>query len=601
MNSGNSIKVDFKHFIKLAKANIISWDSLSNLLNETTSTLNLSKELNKILLEELKRSEMNLLKNLAKDKEVQSIESNGIVESKSIGIQTADKEKEAVTVESIDNFPNGKPTEVKYILQENPPLNNKAKLFDIKHENEADNEVQLADRIVAKESSSKALNSENEFSFDARKDLAEKELLESTIAKDFEGNKVNHKNVSDSLEVPIQESFENNAILKRLENKANNVEEYEFGIEENILTEFPKAINLGKEPTNSSALLGLGTIDKNKDPYKCRIYSKACISNSDLRVHKQSHTEETRSHFETSSTITDMNKESESKNLFQCKECDREFTKSSQMKKHERSHSDEKPYECQTCKKTFTQKGSLKIHMRYHTGENPYKCKLCIKSFPRMDNLVTHERHHLGEKPYECKHCGKRFINSSYMRKHEKTHILTEDRSRPYQCENCGKTFCTKDSLQKHLSTHTGEKPHKCKICAKTFAQASTLNIHSRIHSGEKPYECETCQKRFAITKALTAHKKIHPGEKPHKCKVCEKCFRRPYNLRKHLRRHSGERNHKCKTCFKGFFEANDLKDHERTHTGEKPYECKICDRKFSWPKSLKKHKIIHNEEDNAA
>ena len=173
--------------------------------------------------------------------------------------------KETVTVESIDNFPNGKPTEVKNILQEIPPLNNKAKLFDIKHENEADNEVQLADRIVAKESSSKAFNSENEFSFDARKDLVEKELLESTIAKDFEGSKVNHTNVSDSLEVPMQESFENNAILKQLENKANNVEEYEFGIEEKILTESPKAINLGKEPTNSSALLGLGTVDKNKE------------------------------------------------------------------------------------------------------------------------------------------------------------------------------------------------------------------------------------------------------------------------------------------------------------------------------------------------
>ena len=88
MNSDSSIKVDFKHFLKLAKANIMSWDSLSNLLNETTSTLHLSKELNQILLEELKRSEADLLKHLAKEKEVERTASNSIVESKSIGIQT---------------------------------------------------------------------------------------------------------------------------------------------------------------------------------------------------------------------------------------------------------------------------------------------------------------------------------------------------------------------------------------------------------------------------------------------------------------------------------------------------------------------------------
>ena len=124
MNSGNSIKVDFKHFIKLAKANIISWDSLSNLLNETTSTLNLSKELNKILLEELKRSETDLLRHLAKEKEVEKIGSNATVKSKSFAIQTEDQdnEKDTVLVRTIDDFPNGKPTKIRNALHEIPPL-----------------------------------------------------------------------------------------------------------------------------------------------------------------------------------------------------------------------------------------------------------------------------------------------------------------------------------------------------------------------------------------------------------------------------------------------------------------------------------------------
>ena len=54
----------------------MSWDSLLNLLNETTSTLHLSKELNQILLQELKRSEADLLKHLANEKEVERIAPN---------------------------------------------------------------------------------------------------------------------------------------------------------------------------------------------------------------------------------------------------------------------------------------------------------------------------------------------------------------------------------------------------------------------------------------------------------------------------------------------------------------------------------------------
>ena len=53
---GEEIEVDFKHFIKLAKTSVISWDSLTNLLNEMVSNFVLSKELNKVLLEELKLS-----------------------------------------------------------------------------------------------------------------------------------------------------------------------------------------------------------------------------------------------------------------------------------------------------------------------------------------------------------------------------------------------------------------------------------------------------------------------------------------------------------------------------------------------------------------
>ena len=79
-----NVQVDFLHFIKLAKANIMTWDSLSKLLNETAQSIVLAKRLNQILLEELKLSEAK-----------QAAVNNGdksclckIVESNSIRIQT---------------------------------------------------------------------------------------------------------------------------------------------------------------------------------------------------------------------------------------------------------------------------------------------------------------------------------------------------------------------------------------------------------------------------------------------------------------------------------------------------------------------------------
>ena len=137
MNSDNSIKVDFKHFIKLTKANIMSWDSLSNLLNETTSTFHLSKELNQILLEELKRSETDLLKHLGKEKEVERITSNWIVESKSIGIQTEyqnNKEKETLEDVRMEDNQVDKPTEIL-------SFENVERSFGIKPENKDENDT----------------------------------------------------------------------------------------------------------------------------------------------------------------------------------------------------------------------------------------------------------------------------------------------------------------------------------------------------------------------------------------------------------------------------------------------------------------------------
>ena len=89
MVDNDKIHVDFKHFVKLAKTSVISWDSLSTLLDEMVSNFVLSKQLNKVLLEELKLSETKLVEILSneKDKSIEENQSNRDAELQNDSLQ----------------------------------------------------------------------------------------------------------------------------------------------------------------------------------------------------------------------------------------------------------------------------------------------------------------------------------------------------------------------------------------------------------------------------------------------------------------------------------------------------------------------------------
>ena len=393
----NHIKVDFRHFIKLTKANIMSWDSLSNLLNETTSNFNLSKELNEILLEELKRSEADLVKHLAKEIEVERTASNGIVESKSIGIQTEDQNKETLEDEGMEEFQVDTPMEVK-----------DEKSFEIKHKNK--DETNKEDSLWRFDSGNDTTKGSNEGDTDQSHHINEKNLPENRVELPKEEKKYKCKKCDKAF------------VLKKSLIRHNNIHKDTFPYQCNTCS---------KVCSNNSDLIKHKRIHSGEKPFECKICKKAFSNSSHLKNHEKVHSGE---------------------KLYECTDCTKQFTTPFCLKRHKMNHTGERPYQCEHCGKRFMEPNTLQRHLGTHTGAKPYECKICQKSFTQSYTLLTHSRTHTqeGKKLYECTYCKKKVVNL-YL------HVKIHTKEKSHRCNVCEKCFISSSYLKKHLKRHTAQ------------------------------------------------------------------------------------------------------------------------------------------------
>ena len=175
----------------------------------------------------------------------------------------------------------------------------------------------------------------------------------------------------------------------------------------------------------------------------------------------------------------EMSSDGNKKKKHQCSFCAKCFSSKADKERHERIHTGEKPFKCQTCKMSCNDKGNLEKHERIHTGEKPFKCKFCQKQFRRKGDLTRHERIHTGEKPYECQTCKKCFNDTGALKRHEMIH--TGEKS--FQCKMCKQCFSQAEHLKRHERTHTQEKPLKYKTCNTSYSRLCDLTNHQRIHN----------------------------------------------------------------------------------------------------------------------
>ena len=282
-------EIDFKYFIHLAFSKEMSWEALANLLNDLTQTLTKSKQLNTILLEELRvlyfKSHENVMKDtieveefetdlhdtdVANDQDFETNESNDMAkEIKLTGVQDSDKN---LMLNSIKNGAEESKNSVSY---------------DFEYDFVGSNGTETRRIALIAPFENEPVESEKLKNFDLH------------FEEDDEKGDVK-ENQTKNEDIPLNKNQE--ADLPKEKKK------YECKICDKSFA-VKRSLNRHK------------FMHKDDNPYKCITCSKACSNKSDLKKHERIHTGE---------------------RPYNCKYCLKTFNSTSHLKRHERVHTRER-------------------------------------------------------------------------------------------------------------------------------------------------------------------------------------------------------------------------------------------------------------------
>ena len=340
-NVHEKVMVDFHYFIQSAVQKNISWNSLAIFLTDLTPTLDQSRQVIKILVQELEKW-VSKIENETKEDDCNIFPESIVQDSIS---------QDQASEHAIENTESSVPDEDDYsedvkLFPDETDKNSEE--FEENFENhfqESENESIHNSTFIVEESSnairidlfnkpSKSGNSKNNISSEI------KEYKCSICSKDFDSNYMllRHDRIHE-------------------EQKLYHCNTCDISF------------------SQKSHLKGHEKIHYSKRPFQCKICEKCFNIPNMLKHHHES-----------------VQKGDIS---FQCKLCNESLERTSEIINHQSSHNTDRPCKCKTCNRSFVRIHHLKSHEKTHTGEKPFQCETCNKFFTRSTNLKAHKRLHI--------------------------------------------------------------------------------------------------------------------------------------------------------------------------------------------------------------
>lgn len=167
-------------------------------------------------------------------------------------------------------------------------------------------------------------------------------------------------------------------------------------------------------------------------------------------------------------------------------------------------------YQCDECQSEFTTVVGLNQHKQNHGRGTRFRCAICSMDFSIKYQYFEHMNTHTNILLFPCQYCWRKFTKESSHIAHENRHKQGDE----FSCTKCTKTFAVKSSLNRHMRQHMAQDALKCDICTKSFNNKYYFNVHMRKHAGNKPmYRCVHCNKFYETRSRLEYHKKSHFNE----------------------------------------------------------------------------------------
>ncbi|XP_078393266.1 zinc finger and BTB domain-containing protein 38-like [Cetorhinus maximus] len=141
---------------------------------------------------------------------------------------------------------------------------------------------------------------------------------------------------------------------------------------------------------------------------------------------------------------------------------------------------------CSSCPETLAGRPPLGQHRWRDETKRVFTCPTCGKEFSVLRNLQKHEEAHLVPAEFSCRSCSRVFTLAKTLRKHEKTHsgqkLWPPPPPPPPPPQHPGEA----PKPARHAS---GRKPpgcHACAHCSKTCKTAAALGRHQKRHRAEE-------------------------------------------------------------------------------------------------------------------